>query len=143
MCPVHNPGRSKSRSAERLRFATFRLNCFLWVENHNEGPHSGFGFAADISETGAGLYVGIRLNPGAQVRVAFESETSPTYRAVLMWCQRYSLEQHFMGHPALDHRVGLRLQFITEAERQRYLEYFKSLGERVKLLAPETGPKKL
>ena len=134
MSPIHNPGRSKSRASERLRFATFRLRCFLWTEGLDEGPLTGFGFAADISETGAGLYIGSRLNPGTQVRLAFESETAPTYRAVLMWCQRYSMEQRFLGGPSLDHRIGVRLQFITEAERQRYLEYYRELASRVLIL---------
>lgn len=142
MSPIHHPGKSRARAEERLKFATFRLRCFVWTERGDEGPFTGFGFASDLSETGAGLYVGVRLNPGTNLRVAFESESSPTYRAVLMWCQRHSLEQRFFGHPALEHRIGLRLQFITEAERQRYLEYYRELASRVLLLTMKKEAKK-
>lgn len=134
MCPVHHFGRSNKRAKERLRFATFRVKCFLWTESPPGGPHAGFGFTADLSETGIGIYSDLCLPKGAPVRVAIEGENEPSYRGMVTWCQRFKLEQRFHGQSAYDYRIGVCLLFDSEAERQRYLLYFKELRHRAKSL---------
>jgi hypothetical protein len=127
MCPVHHIGKSSKRMNERLRFATYRIKCFLLVGKSQPEPLTGFGFAADISEAGIGIYIDKKLTVGTPVLVSLEDEGSEPYAGVVAWCQRYTLEQRFHGHSALDHRVGVRFQFQSEADRQRYLMYFNEL----------------
>src|SRR5262245_23900859 len=103
MCPVHHLGRASQRAGDRLRFVTFRVRCYLWLEATDEGPLHGFGFAADVSENGAGLYLDTRIPKGTAVRISLEEEGNTPYRGVVAWCQRYSLEQKFLGHHTLDH----------------------------------------
>jgi hypothetical protein len=135
MSPIHHHHRrTNKRIVERLRFATFRVKCFLWTENHQNGPFSGFGFAGDVSETGVGIYTDFRLKSGTLVRIALEEESSDTYQGMVAWCQRYSLEQRFLGQQTQDHRLGIQLIFESEPERQRYLIQLGDLRKRASSL---------
>jgi len=134
MSPIHHPSRTKKRVSERLRFATYRIKCYLWIENKEARAVEGFGFAADVSETGVGMYTDAKIPKGTFVRMALESEDSTSYRGYVAWCQRYALEQRFHGHESLDHRLGVSFLFESEAERQRYLMYFNDLRKRATFL---------
>jgi hypothetical protein len=134
MSPVHHFGKSKKRMNERLRFSTFRVKCWLWIEDSVE-PIPGFGFASDISEAGIGIFLDRKVNVGVAVRVAIDEENAPPFPGYVAWCQRFSLEQRFHGHEALDHRLGIRYAFASESERQRYLIFFSELKQRVTLLS--------
>lgn len=137
MCPIHHMGKSSKRMNERLRFATYRVKCFLRLDRQPEQSIPGFGFTSDISETGIGIYINTKITVGANVRISLEDENSTFYPGVVAWCQRYKLEQKFHGHAALDHRVGLRFRFESEAEHQRYLMYFNDLRRRVNIFSKE------
>lgn len=137
MCPIHHIGKSTKRMNERLLFATFRIKCFLWVDQRQPEPIPGFGFASDISESGLGIYINTKLSPGTKVRISLEEETNQPYPGVVAWCQRYALEQRFHGHSALDHRLGIRFRFESEADHQRYLMYFNELRRRVNIFTKE------
>jgi hypothetical protein len=137
MCPIYHPGRPKKRVGERLRFVTFRVKCFLWVDKPGSGAREGFGFASDLSEGGAGVYVDAKIPKGTFVRLAFEDESTASYRGMVAWCQRYSLTRRFHGQAALDHRIGVQLLFESEAERQRYLMAYNDLRKRAAALTGE------
>lgn len=124
-------GRTDQRMSERMRFVTFRVKCFLWTEHRPDEPMKGFGFAADISETGAGIYIDTKLTKGHPVRIAFEDADADIYNGVIAWCQRIEMSQRFHGHAKLDHRIGIRLRFESDGERQRYLMLFNGLRKRV------------
>jgi len=137
MCPVYHIGKNSKRMSARLRFATYRIKCFLWADKLQPEPFSGFGFASDISEAGVGLYVDAKLPVGSVVRVALEEGSAEPYVGTVAWCQRYTLGQKFHGHATLDHRVGVRFHFRTEAKRQRYLMYFNELKRKVTLISKD------
>ena len=137
MCPVYHLGRSNKRSGDRMRFVTFRVPCFLWVGKPESGPHRGFGFAADISEEGAGLYLDIKLAKATPVRLAFEDKEGSAHRGIVAWCRRYNMDQRFHGQSALDYRVGIEFFFESEADRQRYLIDFNELRKRATSLTGE------
>jgi hypothetical protein len=140
MCPIHHPpGRRERRSEERLRQATFRLRVYVWQSMAEEEPLAGFCFLSEFSPSGAGLFLEKELAPASFVRLAFESVDGPTYRASVVWANRFALRQQFVGHEALSYRVGVRFQFVSEAERQRYLKYLEELKGRALLI--ESGMK--
>jgi hypothetical protein len=99
-----------------------------------EEPLAGFCFLSEFSPSGAGLFLEKELTPASFVRVAFESVEGPTYRASVIWANRFALRQQFVGHEALSYRVGVRFQFVSEAERQRYLKYLDELKGRSLLI---------
>ena len=134
MCPIHHQGRNSRRANERLRLATTRLKIYVWNARSEGTPTEGFGFLADISTTGVGIFIGEKLAPGTPVRMGFENLDGMSFRGSVAWSMRYSLEQHFLGHSALAFRMGVRLQFGSEAERQRYLAYQKELCDRALVL---------
>lgn len=134
MCPIHHPRRKEKRGERRLRLATFRVRAFVWETVADEEPHSGFCFLSEFSPSGAGLYLSRELAPASFVRVAFEAREATVYRATVVWSNRFSLRQKFMGHEALSFRVGVKFQFGSEAERQRYLKYLEELKGRALLL---------
>lgn len=138
MCPIYHIGKSTKRMNERLRFATYRVKCWLWIEDQPE-PVPGFGFASDISETGVGVYLDRKINVGTPVKVALEEETLQPFPAIVAWSQRYALEQRFHGHEALDHRLGMRFNFESEADRQRYIMFFNELRRRVTIFTDGAG----
>jgi hypothetical protein len=137
MCPIYHIGKSSKRMSERLRFATFRIKCFLWAEKLQAEPITGFGFASDLSEAGVGIYVDAKIPVGTSVRIALEEGDTEPYAGTVAWCQRYTLGQKFHGHAALDHRVGVRFHFRDEAERQRYLMYFNELKRKVTVISKD------
>jgi len=137
MCPVYHMGKSRKRMNERLRFATYRIKCFLWVDKLQPEPFEGFGFASDISEAGVGMYINTKIAVLTPVRIAFEEEGSQPYEGAVAWCQRFTLGQNFHGHSALDHRLGLRFKFESESDRQRYLMYFNELKRKVSVFSKE------
>jgi hypothetical protein len=131
MCPIHNPKNSERRSEKRLRLTTFRLKVFVWPKESEERPLRGFGFLSEFSASGAGLFLPDQLAPASLVRLGFEAESGPTYRAIVVWSNRFSLRQKFVGHDSLSFRVGVKYQFGSEAERQRCLKYFDELKKAV------------
>lgn len=133
MCPIHS---KSNRDHSRLKLATFRMKSFLWMEKYGDEPLGGFGFVADFSEVGVGLYVSENIKVHSNVRMSFESQDSTTYKGVVIWSQRYSLEQHFVGHKALSYRIGIKFLFGTEAERRRYVEYYHDVKNRVLAIKP-------
>jgi hypothetical protein len=137
MCPVHHIGKSSQRMKERLRFTTYRIKCFLWVGKAQPESLTGFGFASDISEAGIGIYVNKKIAVGTAAQISLEDENSPSHSGVVAWCQRYTLSQNFHGHSALDHRIGVRFHFDTEADRQRYLMYFNELKRKVTIFSKD------
>jgi hypothetical protein len=137
MCPVHNPGRSRKRLSERLRLATSRIGCFVWVEGGEGAPLRGYGFISDISDGGFGIYMNESVAKTTIVKVSLESEASEPYRGVVLWSRRFNLNQRFHSQATLDYRVGVQLLFDSESERQRYLMYFNELRKRATLLSGE------
>lgn len=133
MCPIHPPSSKENRSREgsrkKLRLATFRLRTFVW-EPGMEVPLKGFGFISEFSPSGAGLYLEREVKPTSVIRLSFEAENGPTYRAMIMWANRFTLRQGFNGHDALTYRLGVRYQFVSEAERQRYIKYLEEIRAR-------------
>jgi hypothetical protein len=137
MSLIHRPERNEKRSQERLRLTTYRLRVFLWPEDGEcLERYDGFSFVSDFSFGGVGLYLATKIAVGESVRVAFDSPEGPTFKAIVAWENRISYRQQFLGHDSLSHRLGLKFQFGTEAERQRYLEYFEQLKARVLQIAP-------
>lgn len=134
MCPIYHIGKSTKRMNERLRFATYKVKCWLWVGGGSE-PIPGFGFASDISEAGIGVYLDRKINVGTEVRIAIDEAEATPFPGLVAWCQRYSLEQRFHGHESLDHRLGIRFNFQSEAERQRYIMFFNELRRRVTIFS--------
>lgn len=136
MSPVHQPPGRERRSEDRLRQATFRLRVHVWQTVADEKPMPGFCFLSEFSRSGAGLFLDTELQPASFVRLAFETVDGPTYRATVVWANRVSLRQQFFGHQALNYRIGVRFQFVSEAERQRYLKYLEELKGRALLIEP-------
>jgi hypothetical protein len=102
----------------------------------DEEPLAGFCFLSEFSPSGAGLFLEKELATASFVRLAFESENGPTYRASVVWANRFALRQQFVGHEALSYRIGVRFQFVSEAERQRYLKYLEEIKGRALLIDP-------
>lgn len=136
MSPIHHPPGRERRSEERLRQATFRLRVHVWQSVADEKPMTGFCFLSEFSPSGAGLFLDNEITPASFVRLAFESPEGPTYRATVVWANRFSLRQQFFGHESLSYRVGVRFQFVSEAERQRYLAYLEELKSRATAIEP-------
>ena len=144
MSPIHNHlkkkgGQKDKRAEERLRLATNRIAVYLWEKAEGEEPVKSFCFLAEISASGVGLFSENPIAPGSALRIAFETKDGPTYRATVIWSNRYSLRQNFVGHESLSFRVGIKLRFVSEAERQRYLKYVEEVTARA--LAVEPGIK--
>ena len=130
MCPIYNIGKSAKRMGDRMRFVTFRVNCFVWAGRENGEPLRSFGFASDISESGAGVFLDVKLAKGTPVRIAFEEESNTAHVGVAAWCRRYTLDQRFHAQTALDYRIGVQFFFESESDRQRWLMYFNDLRKR-------------
>ncbi len=139
MCPIYHFGKSSKRMNERLRFATFRVKCWLSVAGTEESI-PGFGFASDISESGIGIYLDRKINIGTVVQIKLEEESALPFPGIVAWCQRFSLEQRFHGHDGLDHRLGIRFAFESEPDRQRYIMYFNELRRRVNVFTSNSSP---
>lgn len=137
MSNVHHPQKSDARASERLRLLTTRLRIYVWNSREDGEPLAGFGFVGDLSPSGIGIFLDRHLAPGTSVRMGFEHVDGNTYRGVVTWAGRYALEQRFVGHEALQYRVGVRCQFGSEAERQRYIAYQKELQEKALVIKPE------
>lgn len=130
MCPIHHLGKSKKRMRDRLRLVTFRIHCYLWTTKDGAGPHAGFGFASDVSEEGAGLYLNLQLPKATPVLVSLEDEKNEGYKGLVVWSRRYATEQRFHGQATQDYRVGVQFLFDSETDRQRYLMFYKDLQKR-------------
>lgn len=134
--PIHHKrrkGSDKQRIHERLRMITHRMSAYVWTLDSSE-PIKGFSFVADLSAGGAGLYLAKPVKDGAQVRVSFESEASPSFQGAAMWCQRYTLQQHFLGHDILSYRIGIKFRFASEAERLRYTKFLDEVESRLRII---------
>jgi len=127
MAPIYS--KKNARAHERLRMITFRIRAYVWDAN-GKIFHAGFAFVSDFSENGIGLYLGKKLKLEEHVQIAFESENNPTIKATVVWCERYSLEQKFLGHAALSYRAGFHFLFASEMERQRYLSYLQEIKNK-------------
>jgi hypothetical protein len=134
---VHHPRDREARSSERLRLLTARFKIYVWNAHDESEPVAGFGLVGDLSPTGVGVFLGKHLPTGTAVRMGFEHIDGTTYRGVVAWSGRYALGQRFLGHEALQYRIGVRCQFGSEAERQRFIAYQKELSERALLIRPE------
>jgi hypothetical protein len=121
------------RAQERLRMATYRLRAFVW-NGKTKTPLEAFAFVADFSDAGVGLFVGSKLKPLSFVEIAFEAEDSPPFNGKIAWCNRYTLEQHFLGHQTLSYRIGIQFVFASEPERKRYADYMQELQDRIRLM---------
>jgi hypothetical protein len=130
MSPIHHIGKSKKRAGERMRLVTFRVKCFVWNDKDGAGPFAGFGFASDISENGAGIYLDQEFAKGTPLRISFEDEKSEPYFALVAWCRRFSLNQRFHAQANLEYHVGLQLLFASDGDRQRYLMHFNDLRKQ-------------
>lgn len=135
MCPIHHLSVKSNRSKSRLRLATTRTKVFVWVNGDDEIKKA-FGFVADFSETGVGIYCSDKMAKNIGLRIAIETEEGESFRGTVIWCNRYSLEQHFVGHKAMSYRVGIKLIFSSEAERQRYVKYYMDLQKRAMAVRP-------
>ncbi|NUM88652.1 MAG: PilZ domain-containing protein [Bdellovibrionales bacterium] len=133
--PVHHRRGKRERVHERLRMVTCRTSAYVWKDGR-DAPVPGFSFVADFSEEGVGLYVGEKIRERTKVRVSFDDESAPSFQGVVMWCQRYAHEQHFVGHTMFNYRLGIEFRFSSEPERQRYLELLKELELRVRAIQP-------
>ncbi len=131
MCPIHRFGESDHKKLiEKLRFTTFRIRSFLWLEGAEPKRFEGFSFVSDFSQTGVGLYLKEKISATSRVRLAFEEEQAVSYRGTVVWANRFAFRQQFLGHEALQFRIGIRYHFGSEAERQRYLKYLNEMRER-------------
>lgn len=131
MCPIHKFGESDHKKViERLRLTTFRIRSFLWIESENRPPLEGFSFISDFTQTGIGLYLKEKIPAASPVRVSFESESGISHRGMVFWSNRFAFRQQFLGHESLQFRIGVRYQFGSEAERQRYLKYLEELRSK-------------
>jgi hypothetical protein len=137
MSTVHHPKSRDARAAERLRLLTARLRIYVWNASDESEPSAGFGFVSDVSQSGIGIFLGRHIAPGTPVRLGFEHIDGVTYRGVVAWSGRYAHGQKFLGHEALQHRIGVRCLFGSEAERQRFLAYQRELRDRALLVRPE------
>jgi hypothetical protein len=135
MCPIHRFGESDHKKVlEKLRLTTFRVRSFLWIETTGNEPLEGFSFISDFTQTGVGLYLREKIPATIRVRIAFEEEQATSYRGTVVWANRFAFRQQFLGHEALQFRIGVRYQFGSEAERQRYIKYLNELRERALLV---------
>ncbi len=131
MCPIHRFGENDHKKViEKLRFTTFRVRSFLWLEGVEPKKLDGFSFISDFTQTGVGLYLKEKIGTTSRVRLAFEDEEAVSYRGTVVWANRFAFRQQFLGHEALQFRIGIRYHFGSEAERQRYLMYLNELRER-------------
>lgn len=134
MSPVHFT-KKDNRTFERLRLVTIKVPIFLW-DADTEHMRKGFGFVADFSESGAGVFVPDQLTNDSIVLVAFEAESAASYRGRIVWCNRFALEQKFFGHKGLSYRAGIKFLFSSEAQRQHYLEYLQEIRKRAMVAKP-------
>ena len=137
--PIHHKNRKgtdKQRIHERLRMITHRMSAFVWTPKQAE-PVKGFSFVADLSAGGAGLYLSAPVKDGTQVRVSFETEGNASFQGVVAWCQRYTLDQHFLGHEILSYRVGVKFKFASESERLRYTKYLDEVASRLRVISSD------
>lgn len=123
--------RDNKRTHERLRLVTARHKVYVWPEGNRGDPIAGFGFVADFSDEGVGIYLSERIRVRTPLYLAFEDIQAVTYRGNVVWTERVNLRQGFYGHDALNFRIGIKFLFASEAERQRYLEYFSLVQKRV------------
>lgn len=123
--------RDRKRIHERLRLVTARHKVFLWPDGNRGDPISGFGFVADFSDEGVGIYLPERIKVRTTLYLAFEDTNAVTYRGNVMWSEQVKLSQGFFGHSAMNYRIGIKFLFASEAERQRYIEYFSAVQKRV------------
>lgn len=128
---VHIPNRNEKRASQRLKLATSRLRTFIWNEKKSMEAMKGFSFISEVSPAGVGLYVDHAMAVGTNVRIAFEAQDATSFKGQVMWCGRFSLGQKFIGKEALTHRLGIKILFSSEAERQRFLAYTNELKDRV------------
>ena len=141
MSPIYIGGKIKKKEPDRrlenrLRLAVSRFKVLVWSRVSNDNTtHEAFGFLADLSDTGVGLFIGESFDKGDAVYIAFDEAKTDPCRGIVMWSSRYSLEQHFIGHKALNFRMGLKFQFGSEADRQKFLLFYESM--RSKLTMPE------
>lgn len=132
---VHIPNRNDKRATQRLRLATSRLRTFLWNEKKDtDVAIKGFSFVAEISSGGVGLYVDHAMSVGTTVKLAFEAKDATAFRGQVVWCGRFTLGQKFFGKEAVTHRLGIKMLFGSEAERQRFMTYTNELKGRVLFL---------
>lgn len=134
MCPIHHF--KNKRSSQRLKLATVRLKTYLWPRKDSDAPLEGFGFVADMSESGVGIYLGEKLGVGQAVRLAFESKGAPVYKGAVIWVSRYTLDQHFVGRKSLSFRIGIKFVFASEAERQRYAKFMEDVRRHATAVQP-------
>jgi hypothetical protein len=128
MCPIHKlESRDPNKVLEKLRFTTFRMKSFLWVDRRESEPLHGFGFISEFTTSGVGLYLTESVPATSSVRLAFETVEGISYRGMVMWSNRFAFRQQYLGHEALKFRIGVRYVFGSEAERQRYLKYLEEI----------------
>ena len=96
----------------------------------------GFSFLGDLKDSTLSGYFDQKLTPGSFVRIAFGTADASTLRAVATWSTRYAFEQKFIGHSSHSCRIGVKLQFGSEAERQRYLTYLSEARSEALKIKP-------
>jgi hypothetical protein len=136
MCPVHFPGSKNagSKKSERLRYTTRKIRCFAWELNNTE-VQEGFSFLSNLEENGLVAYLPQPFIKARAYRIALD-DPEALIRSQCLWSQRYTMQQQFLGHQKLSYRVGFKLLFGSEAERQRYLERRTSWIQEVNQLKP-------
>jgi hypothetical protein len=128
MCPIHKfESGDPKRVLEKLRFTTFRIKSYLWLDKKDAEPLHGFSFISEFTTSGVGLYLTESVAATSSVRLAFETSGGISFRGVVMWSNRFAFRQQYLGHEALKFRIGVRYLFGTEAERQRYLKYLEEI----------------
>ena len=133
--PIYHPEEKKKRAASRFRLIVTRVKCFIWSSAEVE-PHVAFSFVSDLSDSGAGLYIGNYIEPGTELRIAYDLKSNPPILCKSVWCNRFALEQPFFGHRAMNFRLGIKYVFGAEAERQRYIDFLAQVKDKANVLNP-------
>lgn len=134
---IHNIKKlDAKRLASRMRMITYRLPVYIWLEKSKTPMHS-FAFIADFAEDGIGIYLEKKIKALNFVRIAFENEEATSFNGKIMWCDRFALEQRYIGGSALKFRAGVKFIFSAESERKKYLDYFNEVQGRMKYLSGE------
>jgi hypothetical protein len=134
--PIHHKGSGNKKSLDRLRLTTARMPVYVWDESDIGEFRKGFCFLGDLSPKGAGVYLADKIHPGHPVRIGFDRPDAVTFRGVVAWASRFSLEQRYFSSGYLPHRLGIKLQFGSEAERQRFLAFLEEKTEKILAVRP-------
>lgn len=129
------------RLNERLKFATTRIRAYITREKTRE-TISTFGFLADLSKKGVGLYIDRKISLEEIVLVAFDHPENPPFRATVVWSGPVRKKGKVFSKGRTDSkeaswRVGLEFQWSSKDEELRFKNFFTEITERYSSRVPE------